>query len=219
MVRFGVLAGADRSDAVRGMPKELSPLRMALLVLYAGARTERQNDIVGGANAYEIELLIRSRLGGVRGYGKTAVYDNSKQLAELEYLEEVTIGEPSKAVTAYKVTPKGWDAIRRWMITPTERPHLDSEIFLRVRALEMVPAEDALSSLSALRPQLTMWLARLEDVKAKTNSTSLASTLELEYFELVLRAHLKWLDQAEKALKKRIRENQALKRRKGQPLR
>ena len=59
-------------------------------------------------NAYEIELLIRSRLGGVRGYGKTAVYDNSKQLAELEYLEEVTIGEPSKAVTAYKVTPKGW---------------------------------------------------------------------------------------------------------------
>ena len=63
------------------------------------------------------------------------------------------------------------------MITPTERPHLDSEIFLRVRALEMVPAEDALSSLSALRPQLTMWLARLEDVKAKTNSTSLASTL------------------------------------------
>ena len=31
--------------------------------------------VVHGANAYEIELLIRSRLGGVRGYGKTAVYD------------------------------------------------------------------------------------------------------------------------------------------------
>ena len=158
-------------------------------------------------------------MGGARGHKKTAVYKNSEQLAGLGYLEAVTIGAPSKAVTAYMVTPKGSDAIRRWMRTPTERPHLDSEIFLRVRALEIVPAEDALSSLSALRPQLTMWLAGLDDVKAKATSTSLALTLELEYFELVLRAHLKWLDQAEKALKKRIREKQALKRRKGQPLR
>ena len=78
---------SSRSDAVMGVPEELSPLRMALLVLSANARTERQDHVVQGANAYEIELLIRSRLGGVRGYGKSAVYDNSKQLAALRYLE------------------------------------------------------------------------------------------------------------------------------------
>ena len=74
--------------------------------------TERDDECVDGANAYEIERLIRSRLGGFRGYGKSAVYDNSKKLAALGYLEEFTIGEPSKAVTVYMVTEKGRDAIR-----------------------------------------------------------------------------------------------------------
>ncbi len=104
---------------VKTTPKGLSPLRIALLVLYAKAFTKRQGLVVPGANAYEIELLIRSRLGGVRGYGRAAVYDNSKQLAALGYLEEVVIGESSKAVTAYVVTEKGADAIRAWMKTPS----------------------------------------------------------------------------------------------------
>ena len=92
---------------MRREPKELSPLRIALLVLYATMFTERDDECVDGANAYEIERLIRSRLGGVRGYGKSAVYDNSKKLAALGYLEEFTIGEPSKAVTVYMVTERG----------------------------------------------------------------------------------------------------------------
>ena len=190
---------------MKGVPKELSPLRMALLILYANARTERFDRVVQGANAYEIERLIRSRLGGVRGYGKTAVYDNSEQLAVLGYLEEVTIGEPSRAVTAYIITPKGADAIRAWMKTPTERPHLDSEIFLRVRA--------------TLRPHLMRWLADLDDAKARAKVPTLGSTLELEYFELVLRAHLKWLDRAEKELKKRVREDRARKQKSRRPRR
>ena len=204
---------------MKGVPEELSPLRMALLVLYANARTERPDRVVQGANAYEIERLIRSRLGGVRGYGKTAVYDNSEQLAVLGYLEEVTIGEPSRAVTAYIITPKGADAIRAWMKTPTERPHLDSEIFLRSRALDLVPPEDALSSLTTLRPHLMRWLADLDDAKVRATVPTLGSTLELEYFELVLRAHLKWLDRAEKELKKRVREDRARKQKSRRPRR
>jgi len=121
---------------MRGVPKELTPLRIALLVLYAKAFTKRQGLVVPGANAYEIELLIRSRLGGVRGYGKSAVYDNSKQLAALGYLAEVVIGDSTRAVTAHVVTQKGADAISEWMKTPTEPPHLDTEIFLRARAVD-----------------------------------------------------------------------------------
>jgi hypothetical protein len=204
---------------MKGVPEELSPLRMALLVLYANARTERPDRVVQGANAYEIELLIRSRLGGARGYSKTAVYDNSEQLAALGYLDEVRIGEGSRAVTAYIVTPKGADAIRAWMKTPTERPHLDSEIFLRSRALDLVPSEDALSSLTTLRPHLMRWLADLDDAKSTAKVPTLGSTLELEYFELVLQAHVKWLDRAEKELKKRIREERARRRAKRPRLR
>jgi hypothetical protein len=203
-VWFGAAAGSDRSDAVRGMPNELSPLRIALLVLYGTAGTERDGAFVAGANAYKIERLIRSRLGGVRGYGKSAVYDNSKQLAALEYLEETELGDPSNAVTAYMITEKGVDAIRRWMKTPTEPPHLDDEIFLRVRALYWVPPEDALTSLAALRPHLTSRLAYLDRVRANAEGPTLGLTLELEYFELVLRAHLKWLERAERELKKRV---------------
>ena len=103
------------------------------------------------------------------------------------------------------------------MKTPTERPHLDSEIFLRVRALDLVPPEDALSSLTALRPHLERWLADLRDVRANADLPTLRSTLELEYFDLVLRAHLKWLDRAEKALRKRISEARARERRRHRP--
>ena len=189
---------------MRREPKELSPLRIALLVLYATMFTERDDECVDGANAYEIERLIRSRLGGVRGYGKSAVYDNSKKLAALGYLEEFTIGEPSKAVTVYMVTEKGRDAIRGWMTTPTEPPHLDDEIFLRSRALDLVPPEEALRSLAALRPHLTSRLAAVDYERANGTVVTPAQTLELEYFELVLRAHLKWLERAESELKKRV---------------
>jgi hypothetical protein len=201
---------------MKGEPEKLSPLRMALLVLYATARTERHGHVVQGANAYEIELLIRSRLGGVRGYGKTAVYENSKQLVALGFLDDVVIGEPPNAVTTYMVTQDGADAIREWMKTPTEPPHLDDEIFLRIRAIDLVPSDDGLTSLAALRPHLTRWLAELDAVRAKSRVPTLGSTLELEYFELVLRAHLKWLDQAERALKKRITAERA-RRRQGKP--
>jgi hypothetical protein len=108
-------------------------------------------------------------------------------------------------VTAYVVTEKGANAIREWMTTPTERPHLDGEIFLRVRALDLVPANDALASLAALRPQLKRWLVDLEDAKAKATQPTLGVTLEFEYFELVIRAHLTWLDRAERELKKQAR--------------
>ena len=156
-----------------------------------------------GANAYEIERLIRSRLGGARGFGKSAVYENSEQLAELGYLDGVVIGDGPKAVTVYVVTEKGGDAIRARMRTPAEAAHLDAEIFLRVRAVDLVRAEEALTSLAALRPRRTRRLVDLEDAKANRRPT-LGSTLEFEYFELVLRAHLKWLDGAEKALKKHV---------------
>ena len=91
------------------------------------------------------------------------------------------------------------------MTTPTERPHLDGEIFFRVRALDLVPANDALASLAALGPQLKRWLLELEDAKAKATRPTLGVTLEFEYFELVIRAHLTWLDRAEKALRKQVR--------------
>ena len=187
------------------MPEGLSPIRMALLVLYATSQTERDGHGVQGVNAYAIERLIRSRLGGVRGYGKSAVYANSDQLVELGYLEGIVIGEGARAVTVYVVTEKGADAIREWMTTPTERPHLDSELFLRTRALDLVPAKDAMASWAALRPQLTRWLLELEDAKAKATQPTLGVTLEFEYFELVIRAHLAWLDRAEKALRKQAR--------------
>jgi hypothetical protein len=51
-------------------------------------------------------------------------------------------------------------------------------------------------------------------VKAELKSPTLASTLELQYFDLLLRAHLKWLDGAEKALKKRVSEDRARKQEK-----
>jgi hypothetical protein len=63
------------------------------------------------------------------------------------------------------------------------------------------------------------WLADLDEAKARAKIPTLGSTLELEYFELVLGADLKWLDRAEKELKKLVRENRAREQKSGRPRR
>ena len=167
--------------------------------------------VVQGANAYEIELLIRSRLGGVRGYGKSAKYETrSSSSRSGSWRRSVIRRSGPRPVTVYIVTKKkGFDAIRTWMKTPTEPPHLDDEI-LRVRRAR--PSSGGgraeLVGPAPAAPDEVAGGSRRREGRGEVPDI-LALTLELQYFELVLRAHLKWLDGAEKALKKRGREERA----------
>jgi DNA-binding PadR family transcriptional regulator len=182
------------------MRTELTPLRIALLVLYATTRTTRGNRIVGGASAYAVERLIRSRLGGAGGYRKTACYENSKRLVELGYLEAVLVEEGPRPTTIYQATEKGIDAVRAWTETPTAAPRIDSDLVLRIRALPYTPPEVALGSLRALRPHLTGLLAVFDAEAIDPDLSGPEAELEREYFQLVLGAHLRWLARAEKHL-------------------
>jgi DNA-binding PadR family transcriptional regulator len=180
----------------------MTPLRIALLVLYATTRTERMGRVVEGASAYTVEQLIESRLGGVGGYRKSACYENSRQLVELGYLETDVLDETSRRpTTIYTPTKKGLDAVRAWMETPTAAPRIDSEIFLRIRALPYTRPDQALASLGALRPHLTRPLAELDAEDVAPDLATPYAQLERDYFRLVLEAHLTWLARAEKRLK------------------
>ena len=184
------------------MKAELTKLRIALLVLYATTRTERGDRVVHGASAYAVERLIRSRMGGARGYGKSACYTNSDQLVELGYLEAVVLDETSRSTTIFTPTKKGLDAVRAWTKTPTVAPRIDDELFLRIRALPYTRPDDALRSLRAMRPRLTGLLAVLDAEAVDPGSATPFAELEREYFQFVLGAHLKWLARAEKQLAK-----------------
>jgi len=191
---------------------ELTTLRIALLVLYGTTLTTRGHRVVQGASAYTVERLIRSRLGGAGGYGKTACYDNSKQLVELGYLDAFPIEEGPRPTTIYQPTEKGIDAVRAWMATPTAAPRIDSDLVLRIRALRYTPPEVALESLRALRPYLTGLLARFDAEALDPELASPEAALEREYFQLVLGAHLKWLARAEKHLTKMVSASRRTKR-------
>jgi hypothetical protein len=182
------------------MNVELTPLRIALLVLYATTRTTRGDRIVDGTSAYAVERLIRSRLGGAGGYGKTAVYVNSKQLVELGYLDAVLLDEGPRPTTIYQATEKGISAMTAWMETPTGAPRIDSDLVLRIRALRYTPPEVALRSLRALRPHLARMVAVFEAEAVDPDLDNPEAELEREYFQLVLGAHLRWLARAEKHL-------------------
>jgi hypothetical protein len=184
------------------MPVELTPIRIALLVLYATTRTTRGDRVVEGASAYAVERLIRSRLGGAGGYGKTACYDNSKQLVELGYLDAVVLEEGPRPTTVYQPTYKGIEAVRGWAASPASAPRIDSDLVLRIRALPYTPPKVALASLRSLRPHLTGLLAVLDAEAVDPDLATWDAELEREYFQLVLRAHLTWLERAEKQLTK-----------------
>jgi hypothetical protein len=65
-----------------GVPEELTPFRIGLLVLYATARTERATTLSWRQRARD-RAMIRSRLGVVRGYGKSAVSFADRDLVEV----------------------------------------------------------------------------------------------------------------------------------------
>jgi DNA-binding PadR family transcriptional regulator len=82
-----------------------------------------------------VELLIRSRVGGVLGFGKSACYEQSKKLAEGGYLaSSVVEGEGQRTVTLYRLTDTGRRQVVRWLRTPAQCPPIDSEAFLRTHA-------------------------------------------------------------------------------------
>ena len=205
---------SERVRSVLGlmMRAELTPVRIALLVLYATTRTTRGDRDVDGASAFAVERLIRSRLGGAGGYGKTAVYENSRQLVELGYLEAVRVEEGPRPTTIYQPTEKGIDAVRAWTATPTGAPRIDSDLVLRIRALPYTPPEVALGSLRALRPHLTGLLAVFDAEAVDPDLTAPEAELERVYFQLVLGAHLRWLARAEKHLARTASESRRGKR-------
>jgi len=195
------------------MTLELTPLRIALLVLYATTQTTRGDRVVEGASAYAVESLIRSRLGGAGGYGKTACYDNSKQLVELGYLDAVLLDDGTRPTTIYQPTSKGIEAVRDWTATPTGPPRIDSDLVLRIRALPYTRPEVALRSLRALRPHLTGMLAVLDAEAVGPGLATPFADLEREYLQLVLEAHLKWLERTEKLLTKMASKPRTVARR------
>lgn len=183
-------------------PRELSQLQLALLVLYGAEGSS-------GASPYGVEKLIQSRMGGAHGFGKSACYEQSKNLAELGYLNTVTTeGLRKRPVTLYRITESGRQAVRRWASTRAQIPPIDSDVFLRSRAANFVPPQLIRNGLRYLRPELTSRLAQADELEAKLahRVPPLHVKLELDLARTIHKAYLQWLIRAEKELAREIQE-------------
>ena len=125
-----------------------------------------------------------------------------RSLSSFGYLSTVVPDKTSRRpTTIYRPTKKGFEAVRAWMETPTAAPRIDSELFLRIRALPFTRPEVALESLGGLRPHLTRPLAELDAEDVDPDLATPYAELERDYFRLVLEAQLTWLVRAEERLK------------------
>ena len=190
---------APRPESTRLLPtrdKTLTRLQLGLLVLY-GAE--------GWGSPYRVERLIRGRLGGVLGFGKSACYEQSKKLAAEGFLDAAVVERP-RPFTLYRLTDRGRRQVERWLRTAAQSPPIDSEAFLRTRAASFVEPQVILQGLRHLRPDLTQRLA-VDAVEAKlaTRIPPLYLQLELDLIRSVLQTYLRWLNRTEKALTRDIR--------------
>ncbi len=188
-------------------PRELTPLDAALITLYGTGH--------GGRSPYDVEKRIRDKLGGLFGYGKSTAYARTRKLATEGYLHALArrVGQRK---TLYLPTELGLDALKAWLQTPAQAPQIDSEAFVRTRALALLAnPTTVLFGLRALRPELKMRLAefglleeelrRLEHGQARSPE-DLSIGLELDLHQSVLNAYLGWVTRAEKKLARWERE-------------
>lgn len=181
--------------------RKLTPLQLGLLVLY-GAEGSR------GASPYGVDRLIRSGVGGVLGFAKSSCYVQSKKLAESGHLTATRLEQDRpRPLTLYRLTDKGKRAVERWLRTPAKAPPIDSEAFLRARALSFVAPEVIQQGLRHLRPELTRLLsgADAREVELALRQPPLSDRLQLDLVRSVFQTYLRWLARTEKALAREIR--------------
>jgi DNA-binding PadR family transcriptional regulator len=144
------------------------------------------------------------------GFGKSACYVQSKQLAEQGYLAATQVpGQRQQPVTLYRLTESGRRKVERWLRTAAQAPPIDSEAFLRIHAGHFATAEGVLYGLRLMRPELTQRLAMVDKAEARLayRIPPPCEQLELELIRSLLTTYLRWLARAEKALTREIRIN------------
>ena len=158
----------------------------------------------GGAAPHD---LVRMARGGQRLYfagAASKIYEQPKRLEQLGYLRSEKRPGKTRERTYYTLTEKGLAALREWLGRPSSFPRIQSEAVARVLASDLAEDERAVvTSLQALRPEITELLAAIEDDERRASSLPHRERqlkLVRSLGRRLLQAHLDWIDEAEREL-------------------
>ena len=130
-------------------------------------------------------------------------YAEPKRLERLGYLRSQKRPGRTNERTHYTLTARGRRALRAWIAAPSSLPRMQHEALVRVLAGDLGDDAELLTSLGALRAEVTEQRSRLREAE------QIASTLphRERYLRLVHRlghltldAHERWLDEIEREL-------------------
>jgi PadR family transcriptional regulator AphA len=157
----------------------------------------------GGAGAHDL-VESRRRAGSPYWFTSTRnMYAEPKRLAALGYLSASEEPGRTHPRTVYRLTGRGKEALREWVTQPTPFPRIQSEAPVRLVAGYLVPDQQLLKSLCALRSELEAVSAGLDE--AERYATTLPH--RERYLRLVhslgrhlVSAHEQWLKEVEQQL-------------------
>jgi DNA-binding PadR family transcriptional regulator len=157
-----------------------------------------------GAGPHDLVSMARR---GQRLYwsgAESKIYAEPKRLERLGYLTAGKTPGKTRERTHYRLTDKGFEALREWLARPSRFPRIQSEAAIRIQASDLADDPSViLESFKPLRAEIQELAALLDqseqrepDFPHRQRQLRLLRSLG----HRILRAHLEWLDEVEQEL-------------------
>jgi PadR family transcriptional regulator, regulatory protein AphA len=160
--------------------------------------------LVGQDGAGPHDLVRMARKGRVYAeFADSQWYAEPKRLERLGYLSSRKEPGRTRPRTHYELTDKGREALAAWMREPAQFSRIFMEPAIRLLAADLVGEEAVLESLSALREEIAMLRAGIDDgveVAPTLPHRERYLLLNHELARRVVDAHEAWLDDVEREL-------------------
>ena len=149
-----------------------------------------------------------NRRGGQIYYAVAAsrLYAEPKRLEQLGYVSSEKRPGKTRERTFYKLTKKGRDALRRWMLEPPALPRIQNEAVPKLMAGDILGDDERLlDALLTLRPEIERQQAKLDEARTRLDTLPHRRSYLLLILELgnrLLQLQREWLDDVERELRR-----------------
>ena len=149
-----------------------------------------------------------NRRGGEIYYAvaPSRLYAEPKRLEQLGYVSSETRPGKTRERRFYTLTPKGREALRRWIVEPPALPRIQNEAVPKLISGDILgDDEQLLDTLLTLRQKLDAQQATLDEGRANLERLPHRKSYLLLVHELggrLLQAQREWLDDVERELRR-----------------
>ena len=164
--------------------------------------------LIGDGGASPQDLVDMNRRGGQIYYAVAAsrLYAEPKRLEQLGYVSSEKRPGKTRERTFYKLTKKGRDALRRWMLEPPALPRIQNEAVPKLMAGDILgDDEQLLDALLTLRPEIEGQQAKLDEARTRLDTLPHRRSYLLLILELgnrLIQLQREWLDDVERELRR-----------------